>query len=133
MCQSYKIGSSVTYEKIFNAQDVEIFAELSGDKNPVHLDEKYASGTRFKNRIVHGLLVSSLFSTIFGTIYPGEGTIYLGQTLKFLMPVYLGEKITARVTLSALRNDKPIGTFETTCSNEKGEIVVSGEATLLMP
>ena len=129
----YKLGTSVTLEKTFNAQDVEIFAELTGDKNPVHLDEQYAAGTRFGKRIVHGMLISSLFSTVFGTIFPGEGSIYMGQSLKFLKPVYLGEKITAKVTLTAIRDDKPIGSFETICLDEAGDVVVTGEATLLLP
>ncbi len=131
--QVYEIGTSVTYEKTFNAQDVEIFAQISGDCNPVHLDEEFAADTRFKARVVHGMLVGSLFSTIFGTIFPGKGAIYLGQNLKFTAPIYLGEQLTARVTLVALRDDKPIGTFETICTKQDGTVALSGEATLLLP
>ncbi|MFH1852805.1 MAG: MaoC family dehydratase [Candidatus Neomarinimicrobiota bacterium] len=131
--KTYTIGDSATIEHVFQSQDVEVFAQLSGDNNPIHLDSDYAATTRFKSRIVHGMLVGSLFSTIFGTVFPGEGAVYLGQSLKFTAPVFLGEKITATVTLISLREDKPIGTFETICRNESGTPVIKGEATLLLP
>ncbi|MCA9522995.1 MAG: MaoC family dehydratase, partial [Myxococcales bacterium] len=100
---------------------------------PVHLNEAYAATTRFGKRIAHGMLVGSLFSTLFGTRLPGHGSIYLGQSLRFKRPVYLGDTITARVELSALREDKPIGTFRCVATNQDGEIVIDGEATLLVP
>lgn len=129
---NYKVGDSAEITHVFTAREVDIFAELSGDKNPVHLDEAYASRTQFKGRIVHGMLVSSLFSTIFGTVFPGEGSIYLGQNLRFTAPVKLGAEVKARVTISAIRPDKPIATFETVCS-VGDQVVVSGDATILLP
>ncbi len=129
----YPIGATAEFIKTFTENDVKLYAGLSGDNNPVHLDEEYASGTQFQKRIVHGMLVASMFSTIFGTDFPGEGAIYLGQTLKFKAPVYLGETITAQVTVSSVRDDKPIGTFKTVAVNEKGQAVIEGEATLLLP
>ncbi len=133
MNNKYEIGASVSIEHTFHAQDVEVFAQLSSDNNPVHLDEEYAAGTRFGKRIVHGMLVASRFSTIFGTIFPGEGAIYLGQNLRFTAPVYLGDTITYTVEITAIRDDKPIATFATEAVNSSGEIVINGEATILLP
>jgi len=109
------------------------FAELTGDTNPVHLDHSYAEKTMFKKKIAHGMLVSSLFSRILGTQFPGEGTIYLGQTLKFKAPVFLGDKITATVKITSIKESKPIATIETVCVNQNDQTVITGEATVLLP
>lgn len=85
---------------------VKLFAEVSGDNNPVHLDEEYASATPFKSRIAHGMLVGSLISKLLGTELPGEGTIYLEQNLRFLKPVYLGDEVTATVSIKELLTEK---------------------------
>jgi acyl dehydratase len=101
------------------------------DFNPVHLDPDFAAQSMFGQRIVHGMLVSSLFSGLLGKHLPGEGTIYLGQDIKFKKPVYLDQNITATVEVIEVRDDKPIITLATTCVNDEGETVVTGQAVVL--
>ncbi len=131
--KKYVIGTKQQYSKSFSFEDVNAFAKLTGDVNPIHINREAAAESIFKQVVVHGMLTSALFSTIFGTIYPGKGTIYLGQTLKFVKPVFLDEVIVAEVELTALVEEKRIGTFSTRCTNAKGEVVIVGEAKLLMP
>jgi acyl dehydratase len=128
-----KIGDCASRSKIFSDDDVRQFAEVSGDKNPLHLDDDYAAQTRFKRRLVHGMLTAGLVSAVLGTELPGEGSIYLRQTINFRAPVFIGEEITATVSVSAIRADKPIVTLETICKNQRGETVLDGEAVLLVP
>ena len=123
-------GASIT--KKISAEDVETFANLTGDKNPVHLDEAYARSTRFGKRIAHGMLGASLISTVLGMYLPGPGTIYLSQTLQFLAPVYLDDVLTAEVTVTNVREDKPIITLETRCLNQDDTLVLMGEAKVLV-
>ena len=127
------VGKTVEFSKAFTAEEVRTFAAVSEDDNPIHLDEAYAADSRFGQRIVHGMLVSSLFSKIFGTIYPGPGCIYISQTTEFLKPVFLGEKITARVTLTEYNTEKNRGTFRTECIKPGGETAIRGNATILFP
>jgi acyl dehydratase len=129
----FHVGQSAVLTRTFGHAEVSTFAELCGDTNPVHLDEEYAKDTPFGARIAHGWLVSSMFSTLFGTVLPGEGALYLGQTLKFKAPVYLGDTVTARVELCHLRSDKPIATFRCECLNQSGELVIEGEAVIKLP
>lgn len=126
-----KIGDSASFRKAFTDADVRAFAKISGDHNPVHLDEAYAAKTPFKKRIAHGMLTAGLISAILGTQLPGEGSIYLKQTLNFRAPVYLDETITATVTVVKLHERKPIATLETICKNQDGVVVLDGEATIL--
>ena len=126
------VGDKAILTKTFTEQDVVTFSEISGDKNPVHLDESFASQTRFGRRIVHGMLVAGVISAVLGTELPGPGSIYLSQTLKFRTPVYIGDRITAYVEITALREDKPIATLTTICRNEAKEAVIEGEAVLLL-
>jgi len=133
MKKELKVGDKASRSKTFTENDVKQFAEVSTDKNPIHLNADYAKNTIFKQRIVHGMLVGSLFSGILGCDLPGEGTIYLGQTLSFKAPVPLNEKVTATVELINLRQDKPIATFKTTCIDSSGKIVIEGEATVRVP
>jgi 3-hydroxybutyryl-CoA dehydratase len=128
----FKVGDTASVTKTFTQEDVEKFAELSGDRNPIHLDEEHAKGTRFGRRIAHGMLTSSLISNVIGNQLPGVGSIYLGQTLQFLAPVFPGDTVTARATVSAVREDKPIVKLETVCKNQRDEIVIKGEATVLV-
>lgn len=128
-----KIGAKASRSKAFSSQDVWIFATVSTDINPIHLDEEVAKNTIFKKRVVHGQLVSSLFSGILGSELPGEGTIFMSQSLKFLAPVYLGEKITATVEVVEIREDKPIVTLQTSAVNDDGVIVIKGTAVVLYP
>ena len=124
------VGNSASISKIFTIKDVEEFADLSNDKNPVHLDEEFAKTSIFGQRVVHGMLVASLFSGLLGEKLPGEGTIYLGQTLNFTAPVSIGEEVTASVEIINIRDDKPIITLQTTCVNSSGKIVIEGEAVV---
>ena len=127
------VGDTAEFSKTISETDVQAFANLTGDHNPVHLDEDYAEGTRFGRRIAHGMLTASLISSVIANKLPGEGTIYLGQTLQFIAPVYLDDTVTARVTVQKIREDKPIATLETVCVNGRGETLVKGEATVLIP
>lgn len=127
------VGMRASVQKAFSALEVEQFANLSLDKNPIHIDEAYAAQTVFGRRIVHGMLVASLFSGILGQKMPGEGTIYLGGTVKFVGPVYIDEQVTAHVEITKIREDKPVVTLRTWCENTKGEIVVDGEAVVKAP
>jgi len=126
-------GDSAFISRRFSEADVRAFAALTGDENPAHLDEAYASGTMFKTRIVHGMLVSSLFSALLGTRLPGLGTIYTGQTLQFRRPVYLNELITATITVKEILMEKNRVIFECKAVNEAGDTVLLGEATVLPP
>ncbi len=127
------VGDSASRTKTFSDEDVRIFAEISGDNNPIHLDDNYAAGTRFGQRLVHGILTSGLISAILGTQLPGPGSVYVQQTINFRAPVYIGDTITAIVTAKKIREDKPIATFETVCKKEDGTVVIDGKAVLLLP
>ena len=128
-----KIGDSASLTKTFSDEDVRSFAEISGDKNPVHLDDEYAAVTQFKKRLVHGILTAGLISAVLGTELPGPGSIYLSQSINFRAPVYIGDTITATVTVVKIREGKPIVTLETICKNQDDVAVLEGEAVLLAP
>ena len=127
-----KVGDAAEIRKTIADEDVRAFAELTGDRNPVHLDEEYAASTRFGRRIAHGMLGASLISAVLANELPGRGTVYLSQTLKFTAPVFLGDTVTARVTVKHVREDKPVVTLETFCTNQRGERVVEGGAVVLV-
>lgn len=126
----FKIGQKASLEKVFTDEDVRTFAKISLDSNPVHLDDAYAKETMFKGRIVHGFLTGSLISAIIGTILPGEGTIYLNQTMNFRKPVRIGETVKATVEVVGIREGKNILTLNTYCENSHGEIVIEGDAVV---
>jgi 3-hydroxybutyryl-CoA dehydratase len=126
-----RVGDTAEFSKTITDEDVNAFADLTGDHNPVHLDDSYASGTRFGGRIAHGMLTASLISSVLANHLPGRGTVYLNQSLKFVAPVYLNDTVTARVTVTGIREDKPIATLETVCVNQRGEPLVKGEAVVL--
>lgn len=130
MKKPLKVGDKASRTKAFSPEEVTRFATMSTDTNPIHLDEDFAAASVFGGRIVHGMLVASLFSGILGAELPGEGTIYLGQTLNFKAPVPIGEKVTATVEVTHIRPDKPIVTLRTVCTNAAGEIVIDGEAVV---
>ena len=129
---SLKVGDAAEMQKTIADEDVRAFAELTGDRNPVHLDEEYAATTRFGRRIAHGMLSASLISAVLANELPGRGTVYLSQTLRFTAPVFPGDTVTARVVVRAVREDKPVVTLETFCTNQRGERVVEGEAVVLV-
>ena len=128
-----RVGDTATRTLRVSDELIRNFAELSGDRNPIHLDEGFAQKSRFGRRIAHGMIPASLISAVIGNSLPGPGTIYLGQTLQFLAPVFVDEAVTARVTVTAIKESKPIATLETVCENQKGELVVKGEAVGLFP
>jgi acyl dehydratase len=117
--------------KAFSEAEVLAFANLSLDHNPVHIDPEYAAQTMFGKQIVHGMLVSSLFSGLLGQKLPGEGTIYLGQNLSFKKPIFIDQNVTASVEVTDVRTDKPIITLKTTCVDDDGQVLVSGEAVVM--
>lgn len=127
----FSVGDSAEITKTIEQSDVDAFADVTGDHNPVHVDEEFAKTARFGRRIAHGMLTASLISAVLANKLPGEGSVYLGQTLQFVAPVFPGDEITARVTVKAIREDKPIIKLETICVNQRGEIVIRGEATVL--
>jgi 3-hydroxybutyryl-CoA dehydratase len=130
---SYEVGQSASRSKTFTDEDVRTFAHVSTDTNPIHLDADYAANTMFGQRIVHGMLTASLISAVLANDFPGPGTIYLGQELKFTKPVLLGDTITATVTVTKFREDKGILTLETVCANQDGDTVIKGEAVVKVP
>ncbi|MBE5857775.1 MAG: MaoC family dehydratase [Lachnospiraceae bacterium] len=125
------IGQSASFTKRITENDINAFAEISGDFNPIHVDEEAAKKSVFGRRIAHGMLSASFISAVLGMYLPGEGTIYLGQNLKFLKPVDIGDEITAKVTVTEIANaDKGIYKLATQCFNQKEEMVIDGEATV---
>lgn len=108
------------------------FAGVSGDTNPVHLNQDYAAATRFGAKIAHGMLIGSFISNVIGTRMPGEGSIYMKQEMTFLRPVYYGDRVTVEVAVKALQKDRNRAVLSTDCYNQKGEKVLAGEA-LVMP
>ena len=128
---NFSIGDSAEITKTIEQADIDAFAGVTGDHNPVHVDEEFAKTTRFGRRIAHGMLTASLISSVLANKLPGEGSVYLGQTLQFVAPVFPGDEITARVTVKEIREGKPILKLETICINQREEIVIRGEATVL--
>ena len=127
-----KVGDTASLIRKVTDADIRTFAELTGDHNPIHLDDDFAVTTRFGQRIAHGMFSGSLISCVIGNQLPGTGSIYLSQTFKFLAPVYLGDTVTARVTVTKIRDDKPIVTLECVCENQRGETLIKGEAVVLV-
>ena len=128
----FTIGDSAEITKTINDSDIQAFADVSGDHNPVHVDDAFAARTRFGRRIAHGMLTASLISAVLANKLPGEGSVYLGQTLRFVAPVFPGDEVTARVVVKEIREDKPIVKLETVCVNQREETVIRGEATVLV-
>jgi len=128
-----KVGDSAQISKTITESDINDFAKVTGDFNPVHLDQTYAKKTIFKGRIAHGLLSVGLLSTVLGTILPGYGTIYLSQEVRFLAPVRIGDTITAKVEVIELIPEKNRAKFRTTCINQDGKEVVDGVAWAMPP
>ena len=122
-----KVGDRGEAKKTITEQDVQKFAEISLDSNPIHLEEEFASKTMFKGRIVHGMLTASLISAAVGTKMPGPGSIWMSQTLKWLKPVRIGDTITAVAELVEKIEEKKHVIVKTTCLNQNGEVVAEGE------
>jgi 3-hydroxybutyryl-CoA dehydratase len=129
---SLQVGDTDSITKTITDDDIRAFADLTGDNNPVHLDDEFAKTTRFGRRIAHGMLSAGLISAVLANKLPGTGTVYLSQSLSFVAPVYPGDTVTARVTVTKVREDKPIVTLETVCTNQRDEPVLRGEAVVLV-
>lgn len=123
-------GFQYRYEFGFSDEDIIGFAKVSGDSNPIHLDEEYAKGTIFKTRIVHGFLGGSVFSKVFGTIVPGEGTIYLSQTLKFMGPMYIGVNYVALFEFIEVDEKRHRAKVVTKITDMNGSVIIQGEAVV---
>lgn len=128
-----KIGDQASVTKTVTETDVYLFAGITGDLNPAHIDEVSAGQSRFGGRIAHGVLGAGFISAVLGMKLPGPGTIYLGQELKFTRPVYIGDTITATCTVNEIKAEKNIVKLETVCTNQSGEVVITGTATAMPP
>eukprot|EP01130_Rhizamoeba_saxonica_P004255 TRINITY_DN1744_c1_g1_i2.p1 TRINITY_DN1744_c1_g1~~TRINITY_DN1744_c1_g1_i2.p1 ORF type:complete len:173 (-),score=14.85 TRINITY_DN1744_c1_g1_i2:46-564(-) len=127
-----EVGSFSSFTKMITEHEILLFAEASGDHNPLHLDEAYAKTTRFKTRIAHGFLTGSLISTVAASKLPGPGSIYISQTMNFKKPVYINDQITAYVEAVSINNRKRTVSFKTDCLNQHGEVVLEGSAEVLV-
>ncbi|PTX43802.1 MaoC family dehydratase [Allosediminivita pacifica] len=130
--EDIEMGMSRYLQKQVTDRDIEMFAEVSTDRNPVHLDEDYAQETIFEGRIAHGMLTAGLISAVIGEQLPGHGTVYLGQSLKFLGPVRPGDTVRAEVTVTGIDHAKRRVTLDCRCEVD-GKLVLAGEAKVLAP
>lgn len=128
-----KIGDKVSIEKTISETDVYLFAGITGDLNPAHINQVKSESTMFKGRIAHGILVSGLISACLGMYLPGPGTIYMGQQLKFTAPVHIGDTIKAEVQVIDMNIAKNRIKLKTTCTNQLGKTVIEGEALVMPP
>ena len=127
-----KVSDSASVTKTITGADIQAFGDLTGDHNPLHFDKEHARRTRFNQPISHGMLTGSLFSPIIAHQLPGEGAIYLSQSLKFVAPVFAGDTITATLTVRQVREDQQIITLDGVAKNQKGEVVITGESVVLV-
>lgn len=127
-----KIGDQFSKTKQITDAVVRAFAELSGDYNPIHLDEEFAKTTRFGRRIAHGMISGALISAVLGNEFKERKIIYLSQTMKFIAPVFIDDTVTATGTVTNIREDKNIVTLETVCTNQNGETTLKGEAAVMI-
>ena len=128
-----KLGDSASFTKTVSEHDVYTYAGVSGDFNPAHGNEGEAQKGMFGKRIAHGMLSAGFISTVLGTQLPGPGTIYMGQELRFTKPVFFGDTITATVTVAELIPEKNRAILDTVCTNQNGEVVIKGKATVMPP
>jgi len=131
--EEIQIGDQASFQKTITETDVYMYAGLSGDINPAHINEEFMKKTIFKGRIVHGMLTAGLVSAVLGNQLPGPGTIYLGQDLKFKAPVRFGDTIKATVTVSEKVDEKNRIICDTVCTNQEGTVVLTGTATVMPP
>jgi 3-hydroxybutyryl-CoA dehydratase len=126
------IGDTFSRTREVTDDLVRKFAEVSGDFNPIHLDEDFAATTRFGRRIAHGMLSGALISAVLGSEFRERKIVYLSQTMKFVAPVFIGDTVTATGTVKRIRKDKGIVVLETVCTNQAGQILVTGEAVIMI-
>lgn len=132
MNKKYKVGDKADFSKTISESDIYLFAGVSGDYNPAHVNEVYAKETSFHTRIAHGMLSAGFISAVLGTKLPGPGTIYLEQSLVFKKPVFIGDTVTAEVEIIEIIKEK-ICKLQTNCKNQKNEVVLVGVATVMLP
>lgn len=128
-----RVGDSASMSKTVSDSDITLFAEITGDRNPVHIDEEYARDTVFGTRIAHGMLTAGFISAVIAMKLPGPGVIYMEQTLTFLAPVRIGDTVTATVEVVELGEKKKTARLKTTCTNQSGTIVLDGYASVSLP
>lgn len=128
-----EIGSEGTYSKTLTERDIALFGDTSGDINPLHFDEAYASQTMFKGRIAHGMWSAGLISTCIGTVMPGPGCVYMGQELTFRLPVKIGDRLTASVTIKEKNEKRKYVVIDCKVRNQHGKVVVAGDAKVMPP
>jgi len=128
--EDLRVGMTASTGKTITDADILLFAAVSTDTNPVHLNDEAAAASPFKQRVAHGMLTAGLISAVLGTQLPGHGTVYMGQTLRFRAPVRIGDTVTATVEITALDAEKKRATLKTTCT-VAGKVVIDGEATVL--
>jgi len=131
--EEIEVGESALLKRTLSWRDVELFAVMSGDINPAHVDEEYARSDRFHGIVAHGMWGASLISTLLGTRLPGPGTIYLEQTLRFRHPIAIGDTISVSVAVASKDATRYRVVLECRCANQQGEIVIDGTATVLAP
>jgi 3-hydroxybutyryl-CoA dehydratase len=131
--EQLRVGQSAQFAKTVSESDIYLFAGVTGDLNPAHLNEAYASQTHFKTRIAHGLLAAGFISAVLGCQLPGPGAVYLSQELSFLAPVRIGDTITARVEVTSLDPDRRRARLDTSCWNQDGVKVIQGAAVVSPP
>ncbi len=131
--QELQVGDRAAMSKTVSESDVYLFAGITGDFNPAHIDEARSSAGRFHGRIAHGILSAGFISAVLAMKLPGPGTIYLGQELSFTKPVRIGDTVTATCTVSAIDPQRGVVLLDTVCTNQHGEVVVQGTARVMPP
>jgi len=126
------VGDRFSRTRDVTEELVRKFAEISGDFNPIHLDEEFAAKTRFGRRIAHGMLTGAFISAVLGQEFAERKIVYLSQTMRFVAPVFIGDSVTVTSTVSHIRDDKGIVTLQTICTNQNAEEVVTGESTVMV-
>ena len=126
-----EIGEKASFTKTITETDVYNYAGITGDFNPAHVNESFAKETMFKGRIAHGMIAAGLISTVLGTQLPGPGSVYVAQDLKFTAPVRFGDTVTATVEVEDINEEKNRVTLNTVCTNQKEEVVLTGQAELM--
>jgi 3-hydroxybutyryl-CoA dehydratase len=127
-----KLGDTFTRSRLVTDDLVRKFAEVSGDFNPIHLDEDFAATTRFGRRIAHGMLSGAFISAVLGSEFRERKIVYLSQTMKFVAPVFIGDTVTATGTVKRIRQERGIVVLETVCTNQAGQVLVTGEAVVMI-
>jgi 3-hydroxybutyryl-CoA dehydratase len=130
--EDLKLGMTASFARTVTEADIVLFAGVSGDTNPIHINEEYAAATQFKGRIAHGMLSAAFISCVLGTKLPGPGAVYVAQSLRFKAPVRIGDTVVATVELTELIAERKRANFKTNCF-VRGTIVIEGEATLMVP